>query len=163
MLKKLLFINGLFTAIGGILLIFLPNQLMQIFGIQLPQKDFFIYYLLGVTSISFSVLSFYSMKLQDRTGLKIIAFSFLIFHIAEAVVGIYEFTNGFSFSQDALARILCDKYQILVSEGFHCAHILHHRLRFEGTLRISAHVFTTPEEIESVISALRELTNVYCG
>ena len=96
MLKKLLFINGLFTAIGGILLIFLPNQLMQIFGIQLPQKDFFIYYLLGVTSISFSVLSFYSMKLRDRTGLKIIAFSFLTFHAAEAVVGIYEFTNGFS-------------------------------------------------------------------
>jgi hypothetical protein len=96
MLKKLLFINGLFTAIGGILLIFLPNQLMQIFGIQLPQNDFFIYYLLGVISISFSVLSFSSMKLKDQAGLQIIAFSFLIFHISEAVVGIYEFTNGFS-------------------------------------------------------------------
>jgi hypothetical protein len=96
MLKKLLFINGLFTAIGGILLIFLPNQLMQIFGIQLPQKDFFIDYLLGVTSISFAVLSFSSMKLKDRSGLKIIALSFLVFHAAEALVGIYEFTNGFT-------------------------------------------------------------------
>jgi hypothetical protein len=96
MLKKLLFINGLFTAVGGILLIFLPNQLMQIFGIQLPQNDFFIYYLLGVISISFSVLSFSSMKLKDQAGLKIIAFSFLILHVSEAVVGIYEFINGFS-------------------------------------------------------------------
>jgi selenocysteine lyase/cysteine desulfurase len=67
------------------------------------------------------------------------------------------------FSQDTLARILCDKYQILVSGGFHCAHILHHRLRFEGTLRISTQVFTKPEEIGRVISALRELTSAYCG
>jgi cysteine desulfurase/selenocysteine lyase len=82
----------------------------------------------------------------------------------ERRIGLVTFNlEVLGFSQDALARILCDKYQILVSGGFHCAHILHHRLRFEGTLRISTQVFTKPEEIGRVISALRELTSAYCG
>lgn len=66
------------------------------------------------------------------------------------------------FSQDALARLLCDRYQILVSGGYHCAHILHHRLRLEGTVRISTHIFTTHEEIDKVLSALNGLTEAYC-
>jgi len=38
------------------------------------------------------------------------------------------------FSQDSLARLLCDRYQILVGGGYHCAHILHHQLKFEDTI-----------------------------
>jgi hypothetical protein len=94
MFSKLLFINGLFTAIGGFIFIFFPNQLMQVFGIQLLQKGFFIYYLLGVTSLSFSVLSFSAIKLNDRASIRAIGLTFLIFHAAEAVVGVYEFTKG---------------------------------------------------------------------
>jgi len=66
MFIKLLFINGLFTAIGGMLLIAIPGRLMKLFGVQLPSQDFFIAYLLGVTSLSFSVLSFFAMKFVDR-------------------------------------------------------------------------------------------------
>ncbi|MBM2824687.1 MAG: Cysteine desulfurase [Dehalococcoidales bacterium] len=62
------------------------------------------------------------------------------------------------FSQESLARLLCDRYQILVSGGYHCAHILHHRLKLEGTIRISTHVFNTHDEIERVVSALHELS-----
>jgi cysteine desulfurase/selenocysteine lyase len=62
------------------------------------------------------------------------------------------------FNQDSLARLLCDRYQIIVSGGYHCAHILHHRLNLDGTIRISSHVFTTPEEIERTLAALRELS-----
>ncbi len=62
------------------------------------------------------------------------------------------------FSQESLARLLCDRYQILVSGGYHCAHILHHRLKLEGTIRISTHVFNTHDEIERVLSTLRELS-----
>ena len=62
------------------------------------------------------------------------------------------------FSPESIARLLCDRYQILVSGGYHCAHILHHLLGLEGTLRISAHVFTTHDEIDRTLSALREIT-----
>jgi hypothetical protein len=98
MFSKLLFVNGIFTAAGGILLVFIPNTLMKLFGIQLPQTDFFIYYLLGVASLSFSILSFLSLKMKDKASLKIIALTFLLFNAAEAIVGIFEFTIGFTLS-----------------------------------------------------------------
>jgi cysteine desulfurase / selenocysteine lyase len=62
------------------------------------------------------------------------------------------------FSQESLARILCDRYQIIVSGGYHCAHILHHRLNLEGTIRISTHIYTTHDEIDRTLAALRELS-----
>ncbi len=64
------------------------------------------------------------------------------------------------FSHESMARLLSDRYQILVSGGYHCAHILHHRLKAEGTLRISTHVFNTHEEVERALIALRELRSL---
>ena len=97
--------------------------------------------------------------LETIPGIHIIAASAPL----ESRIGLVTFNLKVpGFSQDALARLLCDRYQILVSGGFHCAHILHHRLGFEGTVRISTHVFTTREEIDKVLSALHELTDTYC-
>lgn len=59
--------------------------------------------------------------------------------------------------QESLARLLCDRYQILVSGGFHCAHILHDRLRLDGTVRASTHIFNTRADIERLVFALREI------
>ncbi len=59
--------------------------------------------------------------------------------------------------QESVARRLCDRYQILVSGGFHCAHILHHRLQLEGTVRASTHVFNTMDDIDRLTGALREI------
>ena len=59
--------------------------------------------------------------------------------------------------QESVARLLCDRHQILVSGGYHCAHILHHRLHLEGTVRASTHVFNTPEDIDRLIDALRDI------
>ena len=38
-------------------------------------------------------------------------------------------------TQANIARLLADSHAILVSGGFHCAHILHHRIHLDGTLR----------------------------
>ncbi len=43
--------------------------------------------------------------------------------------------------QQDIARLLADAHAIFVSGGFHCAHVLHHRLQLDGTLRASAHVY----------------------
>ena len=59
--------------------------------------------------------------------------------------------------QTDVARALCDAHQILVSGGYHCAHILHHALKLEGTVRASGHLFNTPEEIDRLLAAVRDL------
>jgi cysteine desulfurase/selenocysteine lyase len=64
---------------------------------------------------------------------------------------------------EAVARMLCDRHQILVSGGYHCAHILHHRLKLNGTVRASTHVFNTHAEIDELVAALRDLVAMSNG
>lgn len=59
--------------------------------------------------------------------------------------------------QQDVARLLADAHGIFVSGGYHCAHILHHRLRLDGTLRASAHWFNDEGDIEAFVRALRDL------
>ena len=73
-------------------------------------------------------------------------------------IGLAAFTvNAPGLNAEAVARMLCDRHQILVSGGYHCAHILHHRLQLAGTVRASTHVFNTHAEIDRLMAALREL------
>lgn len=76
----------------------------------------------------------------------------------ERRMGLATFTVPVSgMTAEGIARRLCDQHQILVSGGYHCAHILHHRLQLTGTIRASTHVFNTQDEIDRLLVAIREL------
>jgi cysteine desulfurase/selenocysteine lyase len=62
-----------------------------------------------------------------------------------------------SMSQESIARMLADSHAILVSGGYHCAHVLHHKIHLAGTLRASAQVFNDEEDVVALARALREL------
>ena len=59
--------------------------------------------------------------------------------------------------QQDVARLLADAHGIFVSGGFHCAHVLHSRVRLDGTLRASAQLYNDASDIEALLRALREL------
>jgi cysteine desulfurase/selenocysteine lyase len=60
-------------------------------------------------------------------------------------------------SQEGVARWLADAHGILVSGGYHCAHLLHDRVELAGTVRLSAHVFNDEADVAQALEALREL------
>jgi cysteine desulfurase/selenocysteine lyase len=62
-----------------------------------------------------------------------------------------------SMRQQDIARLLADAHAIFVSGGFHCAHVLHHRLKLDGTLRASAHIYNDSADIEAFIRALHDV------
>jgi cysteine desulfurase/selenocysteine lyase len=62
-----------------------------------------------------------------------------------------------SMRQQDIARLLADANSIFVSGGFHCAHVLHHRLQLDGTLRASAQIYNDEGDIEAFVRALRDL------
>jgi cysteine desulfurase/selenocysteine lyase len=62
-----------------------------------------------------------------------------------------------SMRQQDIARLLADAHAIFVSGGFHCAHVLHHRLKLDGTLRASAHIYNDSADIDAFIRALHDV------
>ncbi|HEX5047056.1 MAG TPA: cysteine desulfurase [Gammaproteobacteria bacterium] len=59
--------------------------------------------------------------------------------------------------QQDVARLLADAHGIFVSGGYHCAHVLHDRLRLDGTIRASAHIYNDAGDIDAFVGALRDL------
>ncbi len=61
--------------------------------------------------------------------------------------------------QEHVARMLADNAGICVSGGYHCTHVLHARTKLAGTVRASAHVYNTLDDIDALIRAVQEIVN----
>lgn len=73
--------------------------------------------------------------------------------------GIVSF-NIIGYTADDVGTILSEDYDICVRTGYHCAPFVHDFIKskeFSGTVRISFSGFNTKDEIDTLISALKEM------
>jgi hypothetical protein len=91
-LKVLLIVNGIFNTFGAVILVFAPIVANPLLGIE-GNSDF-IWHLLAVCSLSLGVLSFLSIKFNERFALKSSVIVFCVFHGVSALVSVLEIFNG---------------------------------------------------------------------
>ena len=75
-------------------------------------------------------------------------------------IGIISF-NVCGYTADEVGDILDHEYNIAVRTGYHCAPLIHRHLKedgFKGTVRIGIGCFNTKEELDILVSVLKELT-----
>ena len=60
-----------------------------------------------------------------------------------------------------LAKILSNRYAIMVRSGYHCAQPLHEELGIPQTVRASFYLYNTLEEVRSLANALAEIAATY--
>jgi cysteine desulfurase/selenocysteine lyase len=60
-----------------------------------------------------------------------------------------------------LAKILSNRYAIMVRSGYHCAQPLHEELGINQTVRASFYIYNTVDEIRSLTNALAEIAASY--
>lgn len=93
-------------------------------------------------------------KLKQIKGLKVYDT-----YPEEKQVGIVSFVAEDINSED-IGIILDEDFNIAVRTGFHCAPLIHKYLKDEnrlGTVRVSVSQFTTEDEIDKLIDALKEI------
>ena len=95
-LARLFILNTLFTLAGGAILLITPSTVAQLAGAQIDPNAYFVYYLLGVASLSFAVLSFFGISLTDVDALRALSRTFLVFHASSAVVAAYASIHNLS-------------------------------------------------------------------
>jgi cysteine desulfurase/selenocysteine lyase len=74
-------------------------------------------------------------------------------------VGVVSF-NVEGYNPQEFASLLDSAYQVQVRAGLHCAPLMHHALGTlsgGGTVRMSVGAFSTPEEIDRAVEAVREI------
>jgi cysteine desulfurase/selenocysteine lyase len=60
-----------------------------------------------------------------------------------------------------LAKMLSQRYAIMVRSGYHCAQPLHEALNIPQTVRASFYIYNTTGEVKLMVSALREIAQLY--
>jgi cysteine desulfurase/selenocysteine lyase len=60
-----------------------------------------------------------------------------------------------------LAKILSNRYAIMVRSGYHCAQPLHEELGIRQTVRASFYIYNTADEARSLAHALAEIATTY--
>jgi hypothetical protein len=93
-LTRLLVIHAVVTLAAGIALIVSPNLIPATVGIKLDRSEYLMSYLLGASELGSAFLSFFAKGLENVKAVRLITWTFIIFHVTTAVVEVYALTQG---------------------------------------------------------------------
>lgn len=93
-LRALLVVHGVITMAAGIVLTVAPGLIPSIVGIHLEPNANVLDYLLAGAEFGLAVLSFGGSRLTDARGLRLIAWSCIVFHGSSGILELYAYTQG---------------------------------------------------------------------
>lgn len=93
-LSVLFLANAVFTFVGGLALLFLPEKVM--YGVHIDRQYYFLFYLLGASAFSLAVVSFFARGFREKESIRAAVCTFLAFHGITALVGVYSMFMGAS-------------------------------------------------------------------
>jgi cysteine desulfurase/selenocysteine lyase len=67
--------------------------------------------------------------------------------------------NSKTIGAHALAKILCQRGNVMIRSGFHCAQPLHDRLKIPPCARASFYLYNTEEEVETMVDLLKKVAD----
>jgi len=97
-LRVVLFVHGLITLAGAIVLTAFPTAIPSAVGITLARPDYLLVYLVAGAELAVAVLSFGATRLTDPAALGLVVTTFVVLHAASGILvlvylGLTE-TNG---------------------------------------------------------------------
>ena len=95
-LRVLLLIHGVLTFGAGMVLMVAPRRSPGAVGVHIDSDAYVLCYLLGAAELAIAFLSFASLTLYDEKALRVIVWTFVVFHICTAVAELYAYIRGLS-------------------------------------------------------------------
>jgi hypothetical protein len=85
-LRVVLFVHGLITLAGAVVLTVFPTAIPAAVGIRLERPEYLLVYLVGAAELAVAVLSFGAIRLTDRAALGLIVTTFAVLHSASGIL-----------------------------------------------------------------------------
>lgn len=93
-LRRLLTLHAVVTFAAGVVLIAAPDLIPGAVGVHVPSDAYLVCYLLGAAELAVAFLSFAGRNLRQPDGMRLIAWTMVVFHGCTAAVEVYAFARG---------------------------------------------------------------------
>ena len=85
-LRIVMFVHGLITLAGAIVLTAFPTAIPSAVGITLARPDYLLVYLVAAAELAVAVLSFGATRLTDPAALGLVVVTFAVLHGASGIL-----------------------------------------------------------------------------
>lgn len=95
-LQRLLLVHALITLAASVVLIVAPAVIPETINISIASNQYLLCYFLGAAEVSIAFLSFFARRIADKKALRVIAATFIVFHLMTAVLETIALIHGIS-------------------------------------------------------------------